>query len=150
MPVVENNSSNLTDSSVNQDCSRCHFLFMSNAVFGDFNHIPVIGNHTVFRGNTHQLRQCRMLYKHTVFSVDRDKELGLDECEHKLQIFPRSMAGNMEIRMAVINYLGTTAIKLVNDTGDHVLITRNGRGRDNHKIPGINLDLFVFGKCHTI
>ena len=110
MPVVKDNGSNLADASINQDFSRCHFLLMANAVFGDFNHIPVVGNHTVFGRDSHRLSQSCMFDKHTVFSVDRNKILRVGQCKHQLKVFLRGMARYMKIRMAVINHLCPPAV----------------------------------------
>ena len=91
-----------------------------------------------------------MLAEHAVLAVHGDEVVRLRQREHHLQLLLARVAGDVQRRVAVVDDLRALLEQLVNDAADRDLIARNGRGRDDDAVAGVDRDLLVLRKCHTV
>lgn len=69
-----------------------------------------------------------------VFAVNRDEELRFGELHHEPQFLTAGVAGNVNVRHAVIDHLRAFLIKLVDHAGHTDLVARNRGGGDDDRV----------------
>ena len=65
-------------------------------------------------------------------------------------LFLTGVAGNVQVRMAVIDDLRALVEERVDHAADRSFVAGDGRGRDDHAVAGTDRDLLVLGKSHAV
>src|SRR6266487_553087 len=73
--------------------------------------------------------------------MDRHEELRSDQAQHQLQLFLRAVAGDVHIREALVEHLGTLAEEIIDRAMHHLLVARYRRCREDHCIARLYANL---------
>ncbi len=135
---------------VHQHTSGCDFAVFLGGFLRQLDHIAALRHDAVFRGDAHLLAKLRMAAEHTMLAVDGDEEFGLCERHHGFLLLLAGVAGNVNVRRAVIDDLRALPEQLIDDLGDSALVAGDGRGRDDHAVSRRDLHLPMLGKGHAV
>ena len=149
--VAQHGAADVTDAgAVDIHIARWDIARRAHTALGDLDHFAVFSHEHVLRLHAHEFADLGMLAQHPILAVHGDKVTRLRQREHHLQLLLAGMTGDVQRRVAVIDDLRALLKQLVNDAADRDLVARNGRGRDDDAVAGVDRDLFVLGKRHTV
>ena len=68
---------------------------------------------------------------------------------HQLNLLLAGMAGNMHAIALFVNNIRTQLVQMVDGARNQLFVAGNRRSRDNHRITGHNIHLFVVVHSHA-
>ena len=90
-----------------------------------------------------------MAHQHAIFAVHRNEKFRMDEGNHRLELFLRAVAGDVDLHGAIGNDVRAETHQFINRAADARLVSGNRRGRNNHRIARVNGNLAMAPARHA-
>ena len=147
LPVPEHNASHVADAvAVHQHLAAGHCAGDADGILCQLNDLADFADDDVVGVHSHALRQPGVELHHPLLTVNGNKELGSHQCVHDAQLLLAGVSGHVQIQLPLVDHLCALAVQLVDHRADGALVARDGAGRHDDAVTGLNLNLPVGGE----
>src|SRR5581483_10410626 len=151
LPVVDNHFIHVADAlAVDEDAPDADRVELARALGRELEHLAVFEEKTVLFCDADSFGELNVPDQMAIFAVDRHEIFGAGQMKHRLQLFLRRVARDVNLRHALVVDFGAAAVQVVDDVGDRALVAGNELGREQHGVAGTNLDGLVIVECDAV
>ena len=134
---------------VDEDAAGIDMARLMAGTVRELKDLAVVADEDVVLGDAHHDGQVTVGLEHTVFAVDRDEILRLDQFQHEFQFFLAGMARYVDFLIPAGDDVGTEAHEVIDGAADAGFIARDRRCRNDDRIARHDADTAVIVRSHA-
>src|ERR1043166_2852605 len=143
-PVADHDLLDVADAfAVDEDAADGDRIELARTLGRKLQHLAVFEQEAVLLRDADRFGELDVTDQVAVFAVDRHEVARARQMEHRLQLFLRRVAGDVNLRHALVMHLRAAAVEMIDDVGDRALVSGDELGREKDGVAGLDLDRFV-------